>query len=176
MITEKGRPADFESRLDKEKRVYEAFDALGIEYTRADHAPAETMEACIEVETALDVKMCKNLFLRNEQKTAFYLLIMPGDKKFKTKDLSKQIQSARLSFAEPQFMEQFLDITPGSVSVTGLMNDKDKRVRFLADLDVLREEYIGVHPSINTSSLKIKVEDMKRFAEQTGHSITVVQL
>ena len=106
-----------------------------------------------------------------------YLLMMPGEKKFKTKELSSQIGSARLSFAGPEFMEEFLDITPGSVSVMGLMNDHGGRVRLLIDQDVLKDEYVGCHPCINTSSLKIKTCDMlEKFLPYVQHDYTVVVL
>lgn len=155
-----GRPADVGNRLDKEIRCYDMLDKLKIEYTRVDHEAAETMEACEAIDKALDVSMCKNLFLCNRQKTVFYLLLMPADKPFKTKELSSQINSARLSFAGPEDMERLLDITPGSVSVLGLMNDKDDEVTLLIDKDLLKDEYIGCHPCINTSSLKIRFKDI----------------
>ena len=156
----KGRPADTANRLDKEIRCYDLLDKLKIEYFRVDHEAAETMEACEEIDKALGVTMCKNLFLCNRQKTVFYLLLMPADKPFKTKELSSQINSARLSFAGPEDLERLLDITPGSVSVLGLMNDKDDEVTLLIDKDLLKDEYIGCHPCINTSSLKIKSKDI----------------
>lgn len=154
-----GRPTDLTGREDREIRVYDLLDSLGIEYQRTDHGHADTMEACNEIDAVLDVLICKNLFLCNRQKTDFYLLMMPGDKPFKTKELSKQIGSARLSFATPDFMLEFLDIKPGAVSVMGLMNDKDNRVRLLVDEDVLKGEYVGCHPCVNTSSLKIKTAE-----------------
>ena len=102
---------------------------------------------------------------------------MPGDKKFMTKDLSKQLHISRLSFAEPEYMEKYLNITPGSVSVLGLMNDEDWYVELLIDKDLLKDEYIGCHPCINTSSLKIKTEDiLKKFLRHTGHHPTYVTL
>lgn len=156
-----GRPADTTSRLPKEIRTYDLLDSLGIAYARADHDTLPTMEACQEVGNLLGIEICKNLFLRNTQKTAFYLLILPGRKKFKTAALSKQIGSARLSFAEPEFMEQYLNITPGSVSVLGLMNDPENKVRLLIDKDILKNHpYFGCHPCINTSSLKFRTEDL----------------
>lgn len=165
------------NRLPKEMAVYELLDKLNIPYERIDHDAADTMEACEEIDKRLGVTMCKNLFLRNQQKTTFFLLLMPGDKKFMTKDLSKQLGISRLSFAEPEFMEKFLNITPGSVSVLGLMNDKDWYVDLLIDKDVLDAEYIGCHPCINTSSLKIKTSDiLKKFLRHTGHRHTVVRL
>ena len=156
-----GRPADTTGRLPKEIRTYDLLDSLGIAYARADHDTLPTMEACQEVGKLLGIEICKNLFLRNTQKTAFYLLILPGSKKFKTAALSKQIGSARLSFAEPEFMEQYLNITPGSVSVLGLMNDPENKVRLLIDKDILENHpYFGCHPCINTSSLKFRTEDL----------------
>ena len=156
----KGRPLNVKERLKKEVRVYDLLDELDIEYWRIDHEVAQTMEDCEEVDRILDAVICKNLFLCNRQKTAFYLLMIPDTKVFHTKDLSAQIGSARLSFASPEYMEEFLDITPGSVSVMGLMNDKGHRVQLLIDEDVLGGEYIGCHPCINTSSIRLKTKDL----------------
>jgi len=172
-----GRPEKTEGRLDREVRVYDYLDQLGIEYMRADHDPATTMEACEEIDKALGTLMCKNLFLCNRQKTKFYLLLMPGDKKFKTKELSSQINSARLSFAEADDMIRYLDIEPGAVSVMGLMNDKDKAVQLLIDEDVRGGEFIGCHPCVCTSSMKIKTSDiMDKFLKSTGHEPQIVHL
>ena len=164
-------------RLPKEMAVYELLEKLEIPYLRLDHEVTASIEDCHNVDQLLGIHICKNLFLCNTQKTDFYLLMMPGEKKFKTKELSSQIGSARLSFAGPEFMEEFLDITPGSVSVMGLMNDHDGRVRLLIDQDVLKDEYMGCHPCINTSSLKIKTCDMlEKFLPYVQHDYTVVEL
>ena len=177
MILYKGKPENTEGRLAKEIRSYELLDSLGVEYERIDHEPAMTMEICEEIDKTLGATICKNLFLCNRQQTDFYLLMMPGDKPFKTKDLSAQIGSSRLSFATPEHMEKYLDITPGSVSVLGLMNDKDNAVRLLIDEDVLTGEYIGCHPCINTSSLRIKTEDMmNKVIPAMKHSPFMVKL
>ena len=154
-----GSPKSTTDRLSKELRVYELLDSLGIHFMRVDHKPAMTMEACEEVNKALQASMCKNLLLCNRQCTSFYLLMLPGRKPFKTKELSAQINSSRLSFASGEYMEQFLDITPGSLSVLGLMNDHENRVQLLIDRDLLGDKYICVHPCINTSSLRISVDD-----------------
>lgn len=177
MELQKGRPADTAGRLDKEIRTYDLLDRLGVEYERIDHEPAMTMEDCKEVDQLLEAVICKNLFLCNRQKTAFYLLMIPDTKVFHTKDLSAQIGSARLSFAKPEYMEEFLDITPGSVSVMGLMNDKEHRVQFLIDEDVLDGEYIGCHPCINTSSIRFKVKDLiEKVIPAMGHDFVKVKL
>lgn len=172
-----GRPADPAGRLPKELRVYDLLDALKIEYWRTDHEHADTMEACNRIDAVLDVLICKNLFLCNRQRTHFYLLMMPGNKAFKTKELSAQIHSARLSFASPEDMQQLLDITPGSVSILGLMNDPENRVQLLMDEDVLKGEFIGCHPCINTSSLKLRTRDlMEVFLPAVHHEAVIVHL
>ena len=177
MELQKGRPADTAGRLEKEIRTYDLLDRLGVEYERIDHEPAMTMEDCKEVDQLLEAVICKNLFLCNRQKTAFYLLMIPDTKVFHTKDLSAQIGSARLSFAKPEYMEEFLDITPGSVSVMGLMNDKEHRVQLLIDEDVLDGEYIGCHPCINTSSIRYKVKDLiEKVIPAMGHDFVKVKL
>ena len=172
-----GRPGDDSGRLEKERRCYDLLEQLQIPFDRVDHEHADTIAQCLAIEEVLGAKICKNLFLCNQQKTRFYLLMMPGDKKFRTKELSKQIGSARLSFAPEEFMEELLDITPGSVSVLGLMNDHDNRVQLLMDEDVVKGEYFGCHPCINTSSLRLKMSDlMEKILKEVHHEPIFVKL
>lgn len=172
-----GRPESIEGRLPREIRTYDFLDELGIEYKRTDHERADNMEACNEINAVLGVLICKNLFLCNRQKTNFYLLMMPGDKKIKTKELSAQINSARLSFADAEDMLKYLDIEPGAVSIMGLMNDKEHAVQLLIDEDVLADEYLGCHPCVCTSSLKMKTRDvLEKYLPATGHSYQSVHL
>lgn len=153
-----GRPQD--KRIDKEERVYDLLDQLNIDYQRIDHEEANTMEVCLEIEKSLKSTICKNLFLVNSNKSQYYLLMLKENKKFKTKVISKQINSSRLSFGSDEKMLEYLDITPGSVSLLGLMNDHDFKVQLLMDKDLLQDEYLGCHPCINTSSLRIKMKDV----------------
>jgi Ala-tRNA(Pro) deacylase len=172
-----GRPADESGRLEKEIRCYDLLDRLGIDYHRLDHEPAMTMEICAAIDVSLGALICKNLLLCNRQCTVFYMLMMPGDKVFKTKDLSAQIASSRLSFGSPEHMEELLDITPGSLSILGLMNDSGMKVNLLIDEDILTGESIGCHPCINTSSLKISTADMvDRIIPALGHKPVMVHL
>ena len=172
-----GRPADCTGRLEKEIRVYDLLDRLNIHYRRIDHAPAMTMEACAAADAAMGGVICKNLLLCNRQCTQFYLLLLPGDKVFKTSILSKEIGSSRLSFADGSYMEQYLDITPGSLSVMGLMNDKDNHVQLLIDEELLAGETIGFHPCINTSSLQVRISDlMEKIIPAMGHEPRLVTL
>ncbi len=173
----KGRPKNECGRLKKEIRVYDFLDDLGIEYERTDHGPADTMEACNKIDAVLGTLICKNLFLCNRQKTDFYLLIMPGNKPFKTKDITAPLGCSRLSFASPEYMEKFLDITPGSVSVMGLMNDKENNVCLVVDREVFESETFGCHPCVNTSSLKLKTKDIiEKYLPAVHHEPTVIDL
>ena len=172
-----GRPENCEGRLAKEVRCYDLLDKLNIEYQRIDHEATMTMEACAEVDKVLDATICKNLLLCNRQCTTFYLLMIAGEKHFKTSELSKQIGSSRLSFAAPEYMERFLDITPGSLSVLGLMNDHEHQVQLLIDEDVAAGEYFGCHPCINTSSLRLKTADFfSKIIPAMGHEPRMVKL
>jgi len=172
-----GRPRTRERRLDREVRCYDLLDELEIEYWRIDHDAAFTMEACEAIDKALEATICKNIFLCNRQKTAFYLLMMPGDKVFKTKELSAQIGSSRLSFASPEDMLKYLDTEPGSVSFLGLMNDSEKKVQLLVDEDVFEGEWIGMHPCVNTSSLKLRKSDVfGKILEKLGRDMRTVKL
>lgn len=168
---------DSVGRREREMEVYRLLKSLEIPFQRMDHEPMATIEACRGVDEILGIHMCKNLFLCNSQKTVFYLLLMPGEKKFKTKELSKQIGSARLSFAPEEFMEEYLHISPGAVSVMGLMNDKENHVNLLIDEDVLKEEFLGCHPCVNTASLKLRTKEvLSKFLPFVGHTYRTVHL
>lgn len=178
MVLEKGRPETTEGRTDKEIKVYDLLDSLGVEFERVDtEEPAMTMEMCEEIDKVLGATTCKNLFLCNRQQTDFYLLLIPGNKPFKTKDISAQIGSSRLSFATAEHMEQYLGVSPGSVCIFGLMNDTENKVRFLIDEEVLESEFLGTHPCINTTSLKIKMSDVReKLIPALAHPVTYVNL
>ena len=172
-----GRPEDCTGRLVKEVRVYDLLDSLKIPYQRIDHEPAMTMEACAAIDEVLDATICKNLLLCNRQQTRFFLLMIVGEKPFKTSIVSKQLGSSRLSFAPGERMEQLLDITPGSLSVLGLMNDPENRVQLVMDADILKGQDFGCHPCINTSSLRLKTADlMEKFLPAVHHEPIILEL
>ena len=171
------RPTDCSDREDREIRCYDLLDSLSVGYTRVDHAPAETMKVCEDIDKALDAVISKNLFLSNRQQTQFYLLVVDGDKPFKTKDISKQLGVARLSFAPESFMEQFLDLHPGSVSILGLMNDHENRVQLLIDRELNNREFFSCHPCKNTSTIRFTIEDLfNKVIPAMGHVPVMVEV
>ncbi|HZJ75090.1 MAG TPA: prolyl-tRNA synthetase associated domain-containing protein, partial [Clostridia bacterium] len=172
-----GRPRNLNEIGEAEAGVYDFLDYLDIKYETAEHKSAANMEICKQIEKTLKAPICKNLFLCNRQKTAFYLLLMPGDKPFKTKELSSQIQSARLSFASAEDMEKLIKTPAGSASVLGLIYDKENAVKLLVDEDLLSNEYIGCHPCINTKTVKLRTEDLfNKVLKKANHNFTKVRL
>ena len=172
-----GRPENTQDRLEKEIRTYDFLDSIGVTYYRIDHDPANKMEACAEIDKELGATICKNLFLCNRGKTSFYLLMMCADKQFATRDISDQVGSSRLCFGTPEDLERLLDLTPGSVSVMGLINDKENLVKLLIDEDILKGEYFGCHPCVNTASLRIRTEDLlSKILPAMHHTFRTVEL
>ena len=167
--------APSEERCAVEMETFALLDRLGIPYTWVAHDMANTIEDCAAVDAALGISICKNLFLCNRQKTEFYLLAMPGDKLFQTKELSRQLGTARLSFAPPERMEELLGCAPGSASVLGRAYDKSHQVHLLMDREVYESEWFGCHPCKSDATLRIQTRDLLNiFFPYTGHPVTVV--
>lgn len=172
-----GRPADTNGRMEKEIKVYDLLDSIGVPFVRVDHEAVMTIEACKGIDEALGITINKNLFLCNRQKTAYYLLLLPGGKALKTKELSAQIPTTRLSFASGEDMEKYLNVTPGSATVMGLLFDPEKKVQLLIDEEIFKEEYMGCHPCINTSSIRFTTKDfLEKIVKALGHDYIVVKL
>ena len=169
-----GRPAD--RRTDAEEAIYDKLEELDIPYIRADHDHADTMEDCMAVEQVLGAHICKNLFLCNRQQTQFYLLLMRGEKPFKTKHLSAQLGSSRLSFAGEEHMAGLLNTVPGSVSALELLFDTEGKVQLVIDRPLLEDEYICAHPGLNRSTLRMTRESMLKFVRACGHGPVIVEL
>ncbi len=177
MTIETGRPADCSGRPEKECAVYDLLERLDIPFTRADHPAAFTMEECEAVSQALHTPICKNLFLCNRQKTAFYLLLLPASKPFRTKEITAQLGCARLSFAGEEQLASLLHLTPGSATIFGLQYDTKNRVQLVVDRDLLDEAYFGCHPCINTSTIRLKTSDVfDRLTHALHHDYTLVTL
>lgn len=169
------RPSD--TRSDVEERVYNVLCELGIPFLRADHSPAATIAECGETEKLLDVSVCKNLFLTNNRKSIYCLLLLEGNKKYDAGKVSKQVGSSRLSFASDNELTEYLGLSSGSISILGLINDPQCKVTVAIDSDILKNEYFGCHPCKNTSTLKIKTDDItQKFIPYTKHSIIIIDI
>lgn len=166
-----------DGRSAEENLCYDFLDAVRVEYFRCDHAPADTIEDCKLVEEVLKAPICRNLFLTNRQQTEYYLLLLPGDKPFKTKYLSPQLGTARLSFAGEEALQEYLGVQPGSVSLLGLLNDRRGKVHLVIDRDLMKEEFFGCHPCRNTSTVSLHTEDVAAAVlPRLEHPVTWVDL
>lgn len=172
----RGRPIG-EECTENEVKVYDFLDAQDISYVSLKHPAAFTIEECHRIRDRVGAPVFKNLFLTNKQQTKFYLLVMPGEKVFKTKYLSAQINSARLSFADEVHMNHYLGVSPGSVTPLGLINDTTGTVNLLLDRDLQRHEEFACHPCINSASVVLSLRDLtEKLIPATGHEITWVSL
>lgn len=172
-----GHPACTGKESEAERNTYRFLDAHGINYETLHHEPAFTMNDCAEVEKAIGVPICKNLFLCDRQQTQFYLLMLPGNKKFKTKFLSRELGCARLSFADESHMAGMLALHPGAVSPMGLINEKQGKVLLVIDRELLSSEWFGCHPCVNTATLKLRMDDLlQKIVPESGHSYKIVEL
>lgn len=172
-----GHPPYAEEETIMERGTYLFLDTLGIEYETVRHKAAFTMADCAEVEKPLGVPVCKNLFLCNRQQTQFYLLMLPGNKTFKTKFLSSELGCARLSFADENHMAGMLGLHPGSVSPMGLINDRKGNVLLLIDRELQAFEWFGCHPCVNTATLKLRMDDLLgKIVPATGHTYKIIEL
>ena len=177
MKREKGRPQNEKGKPQKEIATYDFLDQLGITYEWIDHRPLQSMADCEEVDAQLEAVVCKNLFLHNAKKDQYYLLMVCGDKKFRSTEIATQIGSSRLSFADATELEALLALTPGSVSVMGLMNDAESSVQLLIDDALLDYDYFGCHPCVNTSSLRLLVADLlQHILPALGHTPIFVKM
>ena len=161
----------------KEMQSYLFLEENGVEYVRAEHDEAATIELCEGVEKVIGAKICKNLLLCNRQQTKFYMLLIPGNMPFKTKYLSAQINSSRLSFASGEKMEELLNVSPGSLTVLSLMFDREENVELLIEKNVFNDGYFACHPCVNTATVKFKTEDLKgKVLPALNRNYTVVDL
>lgn len=164
-------------RSVRENEAFALLDSLGIKYERVEHEAAMTIDACADIDRTLDTPLCKNLFLTNSAKTDWFLLLLPGEKPFRTRVVADQIGSTRLSFGSEDKMLEYLNLTPGSVTIMGLMYDKERKVRLLIDRELCKNEFLCFHPCINTGSVKAKTADMfGKFLEYTHHEPTFIDV
>ncbi len=161
---------------EKEKIVYEVLDRLNIEYEKYEHPAVFTCEEADIYTSGLKGVHTKNLFLRNKKGSKHYLVVMKEDKTLNVKEFGEKISEKNLSFASPERMMKYLDLTPGSVSLFGVINDTENNVKVYIDEDIMKEEFINSHPNVNTATLVYKVEDMIKFLNDSGNEYETISL
>lgn len=161
---------------EKEQKVYDFLDALGISYKRYEHPPVYTVEEAEKYWEEIGGTHCKNLFLRDAKGKRHFLVVLEHSKKADLKKLAEQIASDRLSFASDRRLEKYLGLEAGSVSPFGLINDTQKSVELILDADLKGKDQISFHPNVNTATISLTFNDFERFLQKTGHRVSYIRL
>ncbi len=156
--------------------IYQILQQLEISFEKFEHPAVYTVEEAAKYDRGIDAGKSKNLFLRNAKGDTHYLVVMESTKRLDLKKLALVLGESKLSFASPERMMQYLGLTPGSVSPFGLINNTDKSVKVIVDRGLRKYERLGYHPNINTATLVISTEDLKKFLAWTGNTITYLEL
>ncbi len=156
--------------------LYQVLDELGIKYEYHEHPPGPTVEEALKYWKDIDSAHCKNIFFRNHKGNRHYLVISDHRYQLDIRDLEQRLKQGKLTFASPQRLMKHLGLEGGSVSLFGLINDAEDHVYLFIDENLLKAERVSFHPNINTASLVISVEDMKRFLEWSGNSYEFISL
>ncbi|MFA6422175.1 MAG: prolyl-tRNA synthetase associated domain-containing protein [Candidatus Buchananbacteria bacterium] len=157
------------------KDIYQILNDLEIEYQKIDHPAVFTVEEAKKYDTP-GVGHCKNLFLRNKKGDKHYLFVLPSEKRVDFKKLSETLNEDRLSFASDERLQKYLGLTAGSVSPFGIINDENNEVVVVLDQELFNEEKLGFHPNINTATLIINSDDLKKFIDKIGNKVLQIEI
>jgi Ala-tRNA(Pro) deacylase len=157
-------------------KVYEILAELGISFEYHEHPPGNTIEEALKYWKDIDSTHCKNIFFRNHKGDRHYLVIMEHSRQLDIHDLEKRLRQGKLTFASPERMKKYLGLTPGSVSLFGLIHDTDHHVHVFSDKKLQTANRLSFHPNLNTASLVIAFEDMVKFLKWAGNSFEFLTL
>lgn len=159
-----------------DNNIFTVLDELEIEYDLIEHVPVYTSQQARELIPHRPGASAKNLFLRDKKGKQHYLLVIDDLKKTSFDDLAKQIGTAKISMASESRLEKYLGIETGAVSLLAMINDKEKHVQLLFDEDLWQAEALQCHPLVNTATVTIAMEDIRKFLRATGHEVQLVKI
>ena len=143
-------------------------DERGVVYDRVDHEAVFTMEAMDALALPFADAVVKNLFLRDDKKRNYYLVVMPEDKPANLKALRSALEARPLRFASEDDLKDILGLRGGAVSPFGVLNDEEGKVQVVID-EALRDWLaVGVHPNDNTATLRMPLSDLLALFEDRG--------
>jgi Ala-tRNA(Pro) deacylase len=157
------------------QNVFEFLDELGVLCKKYEHPAVFTVEEAQTHRPNTDFWENKNLFLRNKKGDKHYLVTLDKGKRLDLLQLGKEL-GEKVGLASPERLLKYLNVTPGSVSPFGLLNDAEHAVLYILDKDALEQEYIGVHPNINTQTIVMKTSDFLRAIEAIGNIVLVTKM
>lgn len=148
-------------------------DALGVEHRTLDHPAVFTVGEGEDIKAQIPGAHTKNLFLK-DAKGQLWLISAEGHAAIDLKRLHTVIGAARLSFGSPELMYETLGVTPGSVTAFGLINDSDRRVRFVLDRTLADADRVNFHPLTNTATTTVSRDGLRAFLAALGIAPLVV--
>lgn len=168
-------PSEYKTPL--QEMTYKFLSENNIEFSRVDNDEAVTMEDCIEIDKALDMKTVKTLFLCNRQKTQFYLFVTEGDKPFVTKDFSSALGISRVSFASAEMLDEIIGTKVGATTIFGVLREQAQEVRVVFDKAVCESEWFGCSDGTTSCYMKLKTDDiLNKLLPSSGHTYEVIEV
>ena len=158
------------------QEVYEFLQAKGVTYEVTEHKAVYNMDELAEVELLYPEADAKNLFVRDDKKSSYYLITVRGGKRVDLQEFRKSYGTRRLSFASAEDLGRLLGLFPGSVTPLGLLNNTEKNVKLFLDSDFGEDDLIGVHPNENTATVWLKAGDLVRLIREHGNEVEAVEL
>ena len=162
--------------MNKKTQVLEILEKLNIDFELHSHPPVPTVEEALPYWKQINATHCKNLFFRNHKGNRHYLVILRHDRLLNIRDLEQRLKQGKISFASPGRMEKYLGVSGGSVSVFGLINDKENHVHLFLDEALEKAEKITFHPNENTATLAISKSSFLTFLNWSGNSYEFIKL
>src|SRR3989344_166488 len=144
-----------------------------IEYIVHEHQAVFTVEESKKIKTKIQGGICKNLFLKERKERKYYLVVLPGEKRLNIKELRDKIQAKDLTFASSEELKEILNLTPGSVSILGLINDKEHEAELIIDKEINEAKKLNFHPNINTESIELNKENFHKLLKTFNNKISI---
>ena len=161
------------NQIFTQEQLFDVFKKNSIPYVNVEHPEVFTVEAMMPYLSEVKGAISKNLFLK-DKKGKLFLLSVLHDRTVNLSDLAKKLKLSGLRFASEDLLFETLGVRQGHVTAYALINDKEGKVEFLIDKEMLSHEYVNFHPLVNTATTRISVKDFQKFVDATGHKITVV--
>lgn len=162
------------NKMNESEKVYQFLDTCNYVYSVVEHEASFRVSDLVDIQEPDNSKGVKNLFLKDEKKQNFFLAVVPQDKRVDTKDIRRQIGSKPLSFADENFLWEYLKVKPGSVSPFGIINDTDQKVTVILDSQLFDYDFIGAHPNDNTKTVWISPHDVEHMILHLGNALHII--
>lgn len=160
---------------EKSQEVCDLLCNMGINFKIIQHKAAYTIDEMLGLNLPDADAVAKNLFVRDDKKRNYYLLVVRQEKKVELRNLKEKICSRRLSFASENDLNSILGLSKGSVTPLGIINDEERKVKVIFDRS-FNESLIGIHPNENIATIWLNVTDLVNIIRQHGNSVEFVEI